>query len=81
MVDCHNAVTVMREGISGCDGSRLSDDGRRPIAHCSVFSRVGSWRRAAPYVLRGAVVAVALLVLFFVLVALFVLSLPAGWNT
>jgi len=37
-----------------------------------------SFRR---YVLRGVVIAVALLVLVFVLLALFVLSLPEGWNT
>lgn len=33
------------------------------------------------YVVRGLVVAVALLVLFFALLVLFVLSLPEGWNT
>jgi hypothetical protein len=33
------------------------------------------------YVLRGLVVAAGLLTLFLLLLALFVLSLPVGWNT
>ena len=45
---------------------------------------VGPWPNKPDfrrYVLRGVLIAVALLILFFVVLALFVLSLPEGWNT